>query len=93
MTIQVVNKHTIERLMPSDVYIGRPGPYGNPFVIGPDRSRAQAIDEYRDWIAARPEIVTQLALEQPKRLVCYCAPQPCHGDVLAELLLEQEDLA
>jgi hypothetical protein len=30
-----------------DVYIGRPSPFGNPFVIGRDGERAAVIGRYR----------------------------------------------
>ncbi len=33
-----------------DVYIGRPGPWGNPFVIGRDGTREQVIAKYRTWL-------------------------------------------
>ena len=69
-----------------DVYIGRPGPWGNPFVIGEDGSRDEVIAKYRShlWerVKASPEFVSKLASLHGKVLGCYCAPQPCHGDVL-----------
>lgn len=68
------------------VYIGRPGQWGNPFAIGRDGTREEVIEKYRAWIAERPELVDALAAERPDVLVCWCAPQACHGDVLAELL-------
>lgn len=67
------------------VYIGRPSQWGNPFAIGLD-DRATVIDKYRRYIAVHPELVDQLRDENPTALVCWCAPLPCHGDVLAELL-------
>lgn len=33
-----------------DVYIGRPGPYGNPFTIGRDGNRKEVIDKYEEWL-------------------------------------------
>ncbi|RWK52772.1 MAG: DUF4326 domain-containing protein, partial [Mesorhizobium sp.] len=41
---------------PGRVYIGRPSKWGNPFVIGPDGSRAEVIAKYRAWIASQPEL-------------------------------------
>jgi len=70
---------------PGDVYIGRPSKWGNPFVIGPDGDRDEVISKYRYWIEDRPELLAALSELKGKRLVCYCAPKPCHGDVLAEL--------
>ena len=68
-----------------DVYIGRPSKWGNPFVIGRDGSREQVIAKYRTWVLARPELVAALPELRGKTLGCWCAPQACHGDVLAEL--------
>ena len=68
-----------------DVYIGRPSKWGNPFVIGRDGSREQVIAKYRAWVLAQPELVAALPELRGKILGCWCAPQACHGDVLAEL--------
>jgi hypothetical protein len=68
-----------------DVYIGRPSKWGNPYVIGRDGTREQVIAKYRVWVLSRPEFVAALPELRGKTLGCWCAPQPCHGDVLAEL--------
>ena len=69
-----------------DVYIGRPSKWGNPFVIGPDGSREQVIKKYRAWVLAQPALMAALPELDGKILACWCAPRPCHGDVLAELV-------
>lgn len=68
-----------------DVYIGRPSKWGNPYVIGPDGGRETVINKYRDWILSQPALMLDLKTLKGKKLGCYCAPQPCHGDVLVEL--------
>jgi hypothetical protein len=68
-----------------DVYIGRPSPWGNPFEIGRDGTRADVIKKYRAWIVEQPALVAALPTLKGKRLGCWCAPAACHGDVLAEL--------
>jgi len=68
-----------------DVYIGRPGKWGNPFIIGRDGDRAAVICMYRHWIVQQPHLLAALHELHGKRLGCWCHPQPCHGDVLAEL--------
>ena len=74
------------RREPYDVYIGRPSIFGNPFRIGPDGTRAEVIEKYRADVLDRPLLVKTIRRElRGKRLGCYCAPQPCHGDVLAEI--------
>ena len=70
---------------PYDVYVGRPSPFGNPFVIGRDGDRGAVIQKYRAWLLAQPALVERVRLELAgKVLGCWCAPLPCHGDVLAE---------
>lgn len=67
-----------------DVFIGRPSAWGNPFVIGRDGDRATVIAKYRSWLLADPQLLSRVGELKGRRLACYCAPQPCHGDVLAE---------
>jgi len=75
----------VHRRDPHDVYIGRPGKWGNPFVIGRDGDRGQVIARYREWIMTQPRLLAALGELRGKRLGCFCAPAACHGDVLAEL--------
>ena len=71
---------------PFDIYIGRPSKWGSPFRIGKDGSREDVIQKYRDWILANSNLMAQLPLElKGKTLGCWCKPNACHGDVLAEL--------
>lgn len=69
-----------------DVYIGRPGQWGNPFEIGKDGNREEVIEKYRQWIQTQPRLLAQLPMLKGKRLGCFCKPKACHGDVLMELL-------
>lgn len=73
------------RREPYDIYIGRPSKWGNPFKVTERRSRAAAVEDYRQYIQGRPELLAALPELTGKKLGCYCAPQQCHGDVLAEL--------
>lgn len=69
-----------------DVYIGRPSKWGNPFVIGRDGSRDDVIRKYKAWLESQPQLVTQVRSElRGKVLGCWCAPMPCHGDILAAI--------
>jgi hypothetical protein len=68
-----------------DVYIGRPSIWGNPFVIGRDGTREEVITKYRAWVVRQPHLMAQIHTLRGKRLGCWCAPEACHGDVLAEL--------
>jgi hypothetical protein len=67
-----------------DVYIGRPSKWGNPFVIGKDGSRDEVIEKFRIWGKARKMDEQARQELKGKVLGCWCSPQACHGDVLAE---------
>jgi hypothetical protein len=94
MTITVVNKHRHDSTK-QDIYIGRPGVFGNPFPINNVENRDMVIRRYRNhlWLVLQKEdptnplcIAFDNLVERAKtehiNLVCYCAPHPCHGDVL-----------
>ncbi len=68
-----------------DIYIGRPNKWGNPFVIGKDGTRAEVIEKYERWLHAQPQLLDAIGELAGKTLGCWCAPQACHGDVLARL--------
>jgi hypothetical protein len=74
---------------PGRVYVGRPSQWGNPFVIGRDGSRDDVIAKYRAWIVRQPALITALHELRGKDLICWCAPERCHADVLAELANER----
>jgi len=73
------------RSEPFDEFIGRPTRWRNPFHIGPDGPREQVIAKYRSWLIRQPTLLRSVQEIRGKVLGCYCAPLPCHGDVLAEL--------
>ena len=68
-----------------DVYIGRPSRWGNPFSIGRHGDREHVIEMYRAWIFTQRDLLCSLGELKGKRLGCFCAPKPCHGDILAQL--------
>lgn len=67
------------------VYVGRPSKWGNPFVIGPHGTREQVVEAYRLWILRGNPLRNDMHELRGKDLVCWCAPLPCHADVLLEL--------
>jgi hypothetical protein len=67
------------------IYVGRPSKWGNPFVIGRDGTRVQVIAQYRAWIVRQPSLMAVLHELRGKHLVCWCAPERCHAEVLIEL--------
>jgi hypothetical protein len=75
---------------PTDaVYVGRPTKFGNHFVVGEDGTRREVIKKYRDYLKKRPVLLSAIKKElKGKDLVCWCAPLPCHADVLLEIANE-----
>ena len=78
------------------VYIGRSGKganskYGNPYVIGEDGNRYDVIVLFRRYAKRmldegkwdELEVIKDL---NGKYLGCFCAPEPCHGEVLINLV-------
>lgn len=82
---KVLNRYR-DKVSRGAVYIGRPSRWGNPFKIGPDGTREEVIAKYRDWLAGQPGLMDAARRKLAgKDLVCFCAPRPCHGDVLLEV--------
>ncbi|CAF4325311.1 unnamed protein product, partial [Adineta steineri] len=60
--------------------------WGNPFVIGKDGDRSDVIRKYRNWIMRQPDLLSRAKIElRGRRIACWCKPEACHGDVLAEI--------
>lgn len=69
-----------------DVFMGRPGPWGNPFKIGRDGTRAEVIGRYAELLLMNPQLRLRAKRElKGKRLGCYCKPLECHADLLADV--------
>jgi len=72
--------------MPANaVYIGRGSKWGNPFHIGTNGDRATVIAKYEHWLADQHHLLRALDELRGRDLVCFCAPQACHGDLLLRL--------
>jgi hypothetical protein len=67
------------------VYIGRPSKWGNPFVVGKHGARRECIALYESWLREKAELFAALDELRGMVLGCWCAPRPCHGDVLVRL--------
>lgn len=67
------------------VYVGRPSKWGNPYYIGRDGNRQEVIQKYREWILLQPNLMNDIHELKGKDLVCFCAPESCHAEVLLEL--------
>lgn len=65
-------------------------PFANPFKIGKDGTRDEVIAKYKEYMINKlngdSELVKELIALRGKNLGCWCAPEPCHGNVLLELI-------
>lgn len=95
----MVNYYHIGQKIPEDgVYIGRynyksdlPGSiFANPFPVRKPEERGSSIEKYRQWLWKEVEegrITKDDILKlKNKKLVCYCKPKACHGDVVKDLV-------
>lgn len=85
MAPKVVNVRSGKYYAPQDIYVGRPSKWGNPFTIGKDGTREEVIAKYREWVLDQVGLMEEIRTLRGKNLVCWCAPLPCHADVLLEL--------
>jgi len=84
-----------------DTYIGRPGKgkdgyWGNPHVIGYCKlcnrihDREDSLKEYKIYFDKRIKedimFKTNIILLKGQTLGCFCKPQNCHGDIIADYL-------
>lgn len=80
-------------------YIGRPSKLGNPFDVHAF-GRGDCIRRYEDWLREAIklndlEVIEGLreawrATRKGLPLGCFCAPKPCHGEVILKILGELE---
>lgn len=69
-------------------YVGRRGPWGNPWSIRPGHDRDAVCDRHLAWLREAPRGRARLARVAELRgrlLVCFSAPLRCHADDLARL--------
>lgn len=75
---------------PYDVFCGRPSMHGNPFEIGHHGCREEVIEKFKVYFYQRihddVQYLQAIMELRGKRIGCYCAPLPCHLDVIAEFL-------
>ena len=104
--IEVHNFYKLGKVIPEDgVYIGRYSKqhnlnqsiFANPYRVETSEERGKTIEKYRVWlleqIASGTITKEDLMTLNNKKLVCYCKPLSCHGDVLketVELLINNE---
>ena len=77
------------------VYVGRAmhrggwhlpaSPLASPFRPGPDGSREDVVAKYREYLLRRADLLALPPELRGRRLGCWCAPEPCHAAIIAEL--------
>lgn len=95
----MVNFYHIGQKIPEDgVYIGRfnykfnleGSIFANPFPVRKPEERGTTIEKYREWLwnqVKDGKITKEDILKlKDKKLVCYCKPKACHGDVVKDLV-------
>jgi hypothetical protein len=97
MATTVVNLkgHRDDQRFADVVYVGRamhrggwhlPGsPLASPFRPGRDGSREEVVAKYRQYLMDRPDLLALLPGLRGRKLGCWCVPEPCHAEVIAEL--------
>lgn len=82
ITTVVLNKHKDD--LAGSVYGGRGSPLGNPFPIDERNGQTRDVVIMRNAERARDDakLMDLYKSMKGKRLVCFCAPKPCHLDVV-----------
>jgi len=82
-----------------DVKIDRTTIWGNPYSSKDSttakykvNTRKESIEKYKEYILNNDELLKKLPELQGKVLGCWCKPNPCHGDVLVELVNRKVNL-
>lgn len=72
------------------VYVGRPTPLGNPFILGVHGDREKVVALYKEWFEdkIKDEALPSKVIKNcaNKNLSCYCAPKLCHAEIIVEWL-------
>lgn len=101
MNINVVNKRTFKDNGDGTIIpIHRNHTLGNPFTLHREEDRSKVIEQYKEWIYQKikdkdPTVTLALntianTVQQGKvYLICFCAPKPCHGDVIKEIVINK----
>lgn len=91
------SEEELNSAFPKWIYVGRKvgvweqSPLANQFKLGrgaTDEDRQEVIKKYRQWLwnkiqAGDPTVISVLGeINRKTVLVCWCAPEPCHAEVV-----------
>jgi hypothetical protein len=66
----------------------KPMNWGNPYLVGDkagQHSRKESIRLFREKVLSDQNLLKRIANELPGEVLgCFCKPEACHGDILAE---------
>jgi transcriptional regulator with XRE-family HTH domain len=85
VTLRGAHNSLIEWANAAGLYmrIDRKTPWGNPFELPGDGDRDTVIASYEEhYLPYKPSLTKRIDELNAKALGCWCAPEPCHGDVL-----------
>lgn len=72
----------------------RASEFANPFKIGKDGTREEVLEKYsvymKERLGKQPALLEKLVGLRGKRLGCWCAPEPCHANILLVLIEENQ---
>jgi len=100
-TVVRIKRKNNEIIQDCDVYIGRScfmggwnlfqSKWATPYSTKEYGTAEKANEKYRQYIKSKPELMASLHELKGKKIGCWCAPNPCHGDVLVELVNNLKD--
>jgi hypothetical protein len=95
VNIKKETKFTGARSTPEYEYIGRGSKWGNPYsLFAEGGDLGEVIRKYKydfEFDKSPTRKKDEVYLMAGKRLGCFCKPDPCHGDVLADFLNSWDD--
>lgn len=95
INIKIETEYQAEKSTQSYEYIGRGSYWGNPYSMYEEGDgREEVIQKYKydfDFEKFPKKEKSEVYKLAGKRLGCFCKPQACHGDVLADFLNSWDD--
>lgn len=96
MPIKIIN---IKKTDEPHIYCGRGSALGNPYLLTNEADRLRVIQRYEYWFYRQiqveknqavmnqlDKIYNELMDKGSVTLGCYCAPKPCHCDVIKRFI-------
>ena len=94
INIKSDTKYKAEKCTPHYEYIGRGSYWGIPYSMFEDGDRDEVIRKFKydfDYDKFLNVDKSKVYSLSGKRLGCFCKPQACHGDILADFLNSWDD--